>query len=49
MQEHMRMDIVGPDTQRAPECEAVLRSLPMWFGIEDSLVMYVELLESIYL
>jgi GNAT superfamily N-acetyltransferase len=36
------MNIIGPPLQRAPECEAVLRSLPMWFGIEESLVMYVE-------
>lgn len=35
------MHIVGPELQRAPECEAILRTLPMWFGIEHALVMYV--------
>lgn len=36
------MQIIGPNLQRAPECEAVLRTLPMWFGIEHALLMYVE-------
>lgn len=35
------MNIVGPNLRRAPECEAILRSLPMWFGIEHALQMYV--------
>lgn len=35
------MPIIGPTVQRASECEAVLRSLPMWFGIEESLRTYV--------
>jgi len=34
------MNIVGPHLQCQAECEAVLRSLPMWFGIEDALIMY---------
>jgi GNAT superfamily N-acetyltransferase len=34
------MKIVGPSLHRQAECEAVLRSLPMWFGIEDALLMY---------
>lgn len=34
------MTIIGPSLQRESECEAVLRSLPKWFGIEESLVMY---------
>lgn len=34
------MKLLGPDLQRAHECEGVLRTLPMWFGIEDSLLMY---------
>ena len=34
------IDIIGPDLQRADECEAVLRSLPRWFGIEHALLMY---------
>lgn len=36
------MNLIGPDLQRAPECEAVLRSLPKWFGIERALQRYVE-------
>jgi GNAT superfamily N-acetyltransferase len=35
------MDIVGPGIQREAEIEAILRSLPRWFGIERALVMYV--------
>jgi GNAT superfamily N-acetyltransferase len=34
------MTIIGPSLQREAECEAVLRSLPRWFGIEESLLMY---------
>jgi GNAT superfamily N-acetyltransferase len=34
------MTLVGPDIQREGECEAVLRSLPDWFGIEESLMAY---------
>jgi GNAT superfamily N-acetyltransferase len=36
------MQIVGPNLQRARECEMVLRTLPMWFGVENALRMYVE-------
>ncbi len=36
------MPIIGPELQRAAQCEAVLRTLPMWFGIEHALLMYVE-------
>ena len=32
--------IIGPKVNREKECEAILRSLPEWFGIEDSLQMY---------
>ena len=35
------MNIVGPSLQRSADIEAVLRSLPDWFGLEDSLRMYV--------
>ncbi|HWA76908.1 MAG TPA: GNAT family N-acetyltransferase [Polyangiaceae bacterium] len=35
----MRID--GPATGVAAECEAVLRTLPGWFGIESSLLQYV--------
>jgi GNAT superfamily N-acetyltransferase len=34
------MKIVGPSLRRQADCEAVLRSLPMWFGIEDALLTY---------
>jgi GNAT superfamily N-acetyltransferase len=34
------MNIVGPQLDRASECEAVLRTLPGWFGIEHALLMY---------
>jgi GNAT superfamily N-acetyltransferase len=34
------MNTIGPDLHRPEECEAVLRSLPGWFGIEDALLMY---------
>jgi len=36
------MTIVGPKLDARAQCEAVLRSLPMWFGIEDALVMYAD-------
>jgi GNAT superfamily N-acetyltransferase len=35
------MDIVGPNIRREAEIEAILRSLPGWFGIEKALLMYV--------
>ncbi|HVK31498.1 MAG TPA: GNAT family N-acetyltransferase [Burkholderiaceae bacterium] len=34
------MNILGPSIQREAECEDILRTLPMWFGIEDALLMY---------
>ena len=34
------MNITGPSVSRESECEAVLRSLPKWFGIEPALLMY---------
>ena len=34
------MEIIGPELARPGDCEAVLRSLPMWFGIERALLMY---------
>ena len=34
------LEIVGPDLHREAECEAVLRTLPKWFGIEPALLMY---------
>jgi GNAT superfamily N-acetyltransferase len=35
------MNILGPTLQRQSECAVVLRSLPQWFGIEESLQEYV--------
>jgi len=35
------MQIDGPATGVAAECEGVLRTLPGWFGIESSLLQYV--------
>jgi hypothetical protein len=32
------VNILGPSIQREAECEDVLRTLPMWFGIEDALL-----------
>jgi len=34
------MHIIGPELHREAECEAVLRTLPKWFGIEPALLMY---------
>ena len=34
------MQIIGPKLNARAQCEGVLRSLPMWFGIEEALVMY---------
>ncbi|MEP7101976.1 MAG: GNAT family N-acetyltransferase [Burkholderiales bacterium] len=34
------MNILGPKLDAAPQCEAVLRRLPSWFGIEEALRMY---------
>lgn len=36
------MQIIGPSLSAKAECEAVLRSLPLWFGIEESLLKYVK-------
>ena len=36
------MHIVGPELNARPQCEAVLRSLPKWFGIEKALLMYAD-------
>lgn len=35
------MSIIGPKLDKAQDCEVILRSLPKWFGIEESLRMYV--------
>ena len=36
------MQIIGPVLNERAQCEEVLRSLPMWFGIEHALVMYAD-------
>jgi GNAT superfamily N-acetyltransferase len=36
----MSTHIVGPELDAAAACEAVLRSLPAWFGIEEALLTY---------
>jgi GNAT superfamily N-acetyltransferase len=36
------MQIIGPALDEKAQCEEVLRSLPMWFGIERALVMYAD-------
>jgi GNAT superfamily N-acetyltransferase len=35
------VNIIGPALQRESDIEAILRSLPRWFGIEEALLMYV--------
>jgi GNAT superfamily N-acetyltransferase len=35
------VNISGPETGVSAQCEKVLRTLPLWFGIESSLLMYV--------
>ena len=35
------MHFVGPSTSVAADCERILRSVPQWFGIEESLLEYV--------
>jgi ribosomal protein S18 acetylase RimI-like enzyme len=44
---HRPVQIIGPELQQAAQCEAVLRSLPAWFGIEEALVRYAR--ESVVL
>ena len=36
------MQIIGPALDAHAQCEQVLRSLPMWFGIEEALLMYAD-------
>ena len=35
------VQIIGPSRHAAQHCERILRSLPQWFGIEESLLEYV--------
>ncbi|MBU0984220.1 MAG: GNAT family N-acetyltransferase [candidate division Zixibacteria bacterium] len=44
-----RIDIVPLPPSAAASCEAILRSLPQWFGIEEAIVRYrndIERMES---
>lgn len=34
------MNTLGPRLDAVAQCEAVLRSLPSWFGVEESLLLY---------
>jgi GNAT superfamily N-acetyltransferase len=35
------MEFIGPSSSFTGDCERILRSLPEWFGIEESLLEYV--------
>ena len=37
---HNNYKIIGPELDRGEDCGAILRSLPKWFGIEESVQMY---------
>ncbi len=41
------MRITGPHLGSQIQCEAILRSLPDWFGIESALVQYVRDVETL--
>jgi GNAT superfamily N-acetyltransferase len=36
------MELLGPQVMHETQCEAVLRSLPGWFGIEEALRKYAQ-------
>lgn len=38
----MSLEITGPRTGPSPHVERILRALPEWFGIESSLLEYVQ-------
>ena len=35
-----KWEIAGPCTDQAPACVAILRTLPQWFGMEQSIINY---------
>ncbi len=41
------MRIVGPEMRQAKACEAILRALPDWFGIESAIAQYVRDIETL--
>jgi GNAT superfamily N-acetyltransferase len=36
------MKFIGPSVHAEAQCEQVLRSLPLWFGIEEALLEYAQ-------
>lgn len=36
------MQVAGPELEIGAQCEAILRSLPEWFGIEEALLDYAD-------
>ncbi|CAN5608662.1 GNAT family N-acetyltransferase [soil metagenome] len=43
----MTFTIEGPYTGQAAICEPILRALPDWFGIEEAIVYYVDMIEQL--
>ncbi len=43
----MELEIWGPTEASMEGCENVLRSLPEWFGIEQTLVQYLKDIQNI--
>lgn len=41
------MNVVGPKLGCQEQCEAILRELPEWFGIESAIVEYVRAIEAL--
>lgn len=44
---NLDLEIIGPDVADRGVCEAILRALPEWFGIEDSLLEYAAAVERL--
>ena len=43
----MQIELDGPLMKQAAACEPVLRSLPEWFGIEESNLQYLQEIEEL--
>jgi ribosomal protein S18 acetylase RimI-like enzyme len=43
----MSVNIEGPYFEKAAFCEPILRSLPAWFGIEESIVRYLTEIDNL--
>ena len=39
--------VTGPHRGLGTRCEAILRSLPNWFGIEEAIVEYVQAIDTL--